>query len=210
MQRPHFRLILFQQGGNADFKVGGIEAYGNGIEIQEVHDLPASLPEFIEEPGEYVPDIGPCDLILTFVRQPDIACHIVQTANKKGIPVIAPGQHIPGAITPFTCCAMGRLAAAGRYGEQFGLPEFEVCLENGIIKELRVKRGAPCGATWFAAKKLVGMPVEKALEAMGREAQFCCVANPSAFDPITGKSQVHFAGDVHWVALKKAITQGSV
>lgn len=207
MQQPPFRLVIFQQGGNADFKVGGIEVYGNGIEIQTVHDLPASLPEVIDEPDEYVCLIEPCDLVLTFVKQPDIAAHIVSLANAKGIPVIAPGQHIPGAITPFTCCAMGRLASTGRYGEQFGLPEFEVFLEKDIIKEIRVKRGAPCGATWFAAKKMLGKGVQEALEAMGREAQFCCIADPSAFDPITGKSQVHFAGDAHWVALKKALTK---
>lgn len=207
MQRPPFRVVIFQQGGNADFKVGGIEAYGDGIEIQAVYDLPAFMPEFIEEPEEYVPNIEPCELVLTFVKQPDIACYIVQLANKRKIPVIAPGQHIPGAITPFTCCALGRLASTGRYGEQFGLPEFEVCLENGILKELHVKRGAPCGATWFAAKKVLGKTAKEALEAMGREAQFCCVADPSAFDPITGKSQVHFAGDAHWVALKKAISR---
>ncbi|MEZ0328462.1 MAG: DUF166 family (seleno)protein DfsP [Dissulfuribacterales bacterium] len=205
MSQPPFKIIVFQQGGNADFKIGGIEAYGEGIEIAAVHDLPASLPDFIENPEEYVSDIEPCDLVLNFVKQPDITVHIVNTANKKAIPIIAPGRHIVGAITPFTCCAMGRLASTGRYGEQFGLPEFEVSIENGIVKELRVKRGAPCGATWFAAKKIIGNTVEEALEAMGREAQFCCIADPSAFDPITGKSQVHFAGDAHWVALNKAI-----
>lgn len=205
MQKPPFRIIIFQQGGNADFKIGGIEVYGSGIEITAVHDLPSSLPEFIENPEEYLPEIGSCDLILTFVKQPDILAHIVTLANQKKIPVIAPGRHIQGAITPFTCCAMGKLASTGRYGEQFGLPEFEVVVEDGIIKDLKVKRGAPCGATWFAAKKMIGKRVEEALEAMGREAQFCCTADPSAFDPITGKSQVHFAGDAHWVALKKAL-----
>jgi hypothetical protein len=31
------------------------------------------------------------------------------------------------------------------------------------------------------------------------------VANPSRFDPISGKSPVHYAGHVHGAALQKAI-----
>jgi len=37
------------------------------------------------------------------------------------------------------------------------------------------------------------------------EVQFFCSADPANWDPIYGKSPVHFAGHIHDAALKKAI-----
>jgi hypothetical protein len=42
---------------------------------------------------------------------------------------------------------------------------------------------------------------------MGIESQFFCSANPAGWDPIYGKSPVHFAGKVHSKALAVAIEQ---
>jgi len=39
------------------------------------------------------------------------------------------------------------------------------------------------------------------------EVQFFCSADPAGWDPIYGKSPVHFAGHIHDAALKKAITK---
>lgn len=78
-------------------------------------------------------------------------------------------------------------------------------IEDGIIAELRVLRGAPCGATWEAGCKLLGMKVEDAMERIGLETQFFCIADPSSWDPLWGKSPVHFAAEVHTKALKRAI-----
>lgn len=66
-------------------------------------------------------------------------------------------------------------------------------------------RGASCAATWEAAKKIIGTPVEDAARKIGLETQFFCSANPGGWDPIYGKSPVHFAGKVHSNALASAI-----
>ncbi len=66
-------------------------------------------------------------------------------------------------------------------------------VEAGKIADITVKRGAPCGA----------------IIRMGLETQFFCTADPAGWDPIYGKSPVHFAGDVHAAALKKAINNRS-
>jgi Uncharacterized protein conserved in archaea len=47
-----------------------------------------------------------------------------------------------------------------------------VCLEDGLITGLEVVRGAPCGATWEAARKIVGMGAQEAIERIGLETQF--------------------------------------
>lgn len=70
---------------------------------------------------------------------------------------------------------------------------------------MEVLRGAPCGATWDAAKKLAGVAAEDAARAIGLEVQYFCSANPAGWDPIHGKSPVHFAGRVHSKAMLDAL-----
>lgn len=87
----------------------------------------------------------------------------------------------------------------------FGAPEFSVKIHDGIITQIEVLRGAPCGATWKAAKKMIGLETAEAIVRMGLEPQFFCSADPAGWDPIYGKSPVHFAGKVHSAALQKAV-----
>ena len=75
----------------------------------------------------------------------------------------------------------------------------------GKIERIQVCRGAPGGATWDAAKRVEGLPVEEAEVRIGLETQYFCSADPSGWDPMHGKSPVHFAGEVHIAALKKAL-----
>ncbi len=77
--------------------------------------------------------------------------------------------------------------------------------DGQTIQKVEVIKGAPCGATWEAAAKIEGMSIEKALTRFGLEVQFCCSANPAAWDPIYSKSPVHMAADVHSAVLKKAL-----
>ena len=73
------------------------------------------------------------------------------------------------------------------------------------VARVKVIRGAPCGATWDAAKRVEGLPVDDAIFRIGLETQYFCSADPSDWDPIHGKSPVHFAGDVHIAAFKRAL-----
>ena len=78
-------------------------------------------------------------------------------------------------------------------------------INDGRISGIDVVRGAPCGATWDAAVRMVGMPADEAIIRMGLEVQFFCTADPSGLDPIYGKSPVHLAGKLHSSALSKAV-----
>jgi len=91
-------------------------------------------------------------------------------------------------------------------GEQFGLPEYDVEVKDGRITGLHVKRGASCGATWQVIPRMIGVPADEALSTIGREIQYLCKADGSAFDPVSSKSPLHFAGKVHMMALKKAFS----
>lgn len=78
-------------------------------------------------------------------------------------------------------------------------------IADGKIGRITILRGAPCGATWEAAARVIGMAVEEAAVRIGLETQLFCTADPSGWDPIHGKSPVHFAGKIHTAALKRAV-----
>ncbi len=200
-----FEITVFEENGSGDYKIAGIQVYGKGIEIINVVNITELLPEIIDEPEEYIPSRIEGDLVLNFLKHPDLAEYLVQVCNRLSIPVIASNRHIPGAICPFTCCGLGKKKGLGAYGEQFGLPEYEADVENGRIAAIRVLRGATCGATWQVIPRLIGLTVQEALTAIGRESQYLCMADPSAFDPVSGKSMLHYAGELHSAALRRAL-----
>lgn len=204
---PPTRIVVFSQAGSGEAKVKGIRQYGRDIEISQVVDLPANLPGFIDEPEEYLPTAFSADLVLSFLKHPDLNDGLAAICRQKGIPLIVSGKKTRDALTPFTCCGLGQHKNLGHYGEQFGVPVLAVRVEGGKIVEYEVKRGASCGATWQVREKIIGLPVAEALTAIGREVQYLCFADPSAFDPVSGKSALHFAGEVHNLALKNALRE---
>ncbi len=40
---------------------------------------------------------------------------------------------------------------------------------------------------------------------MGLRSQFFCIADPSNFDPVSGKSSLHIAGELHGKAMRDAL-----
>ncbi len=200
-------IIVFVQGEAGRRKVEGIGKYGHDMVITDIREVAPFLPDFIEEPEEYISDDFSADLVLDYLTHPDLADYLVRLCNLKKIPVVSSGKKLKGAVTPFTCCGLVRDEKLGEYGKQFGLPEYEVIVKDGIITNVVVLRGAPCGATAEAITTFINCSVEEALTRLPREVQYQCVADPSGFDPVTGKSPVHFAGYVHRAALKKALAK---
>ena len=78
-------------------------------------------------------------------------------------------------------------------------------IADGKILKTTVLRGAPCGATWQAAARIIGASIEEAAVRLGLETQFFCTADPAGWDPMYGKSPVHFAADLHRAAFIKAL-----
>ena len=199
-------IFVFQQQGSGEHKIEGVQQYGAPIKITEIVSIDTVLPDFIEEPEEFISDDFTADLVLNFLKHPDLSQHLITLCEKKGIPVVSPGKKGEG-FTPFTCCGLGRSDKLGIYGEKFGLPEYKVTLEANRIVDICVVRGAPCGATWDALQEYIGCQVNDVLTRLPRQVQYFCSADPSGFDPVSGKSPVHFAGYVHIAALKKAVEE---
>jgi hypothetical protein len=201
------RIMVFQQNGSGEKKIDGLRKYGKNLFELEVINIDGMLPLVLDDTSAYLPEDISCDLVLDFLRHNDLSTDLADRCLKKNIPIIASGKKIVGkkAITPPTCCGLPKQSGLGSYGENFGAPEFEVEIEDGKISAVKVIRGAPCGASWEAAKRLIGHPAEDAVRKIGLETQFYCYADPSGWDPIYGKSPVHFAGKIHSKELQKAI-----
>jgi len=202
------RIVVFEQNGSGQFKIKGIREFGRNIVITDIFAVDTALPTFVEDPERYITDRFSADLVLDFFKHPDLSHYLAELCKRKGIPVVASGKKIAAAITPFTCCGLGRYKKLAAYSEQFGLPELYIVVTDGCIAEIEVLRGAPCGVTWQVVPRIIGRPVEEADYTMAREIQYLCAADPSKFDPLSGKSALHYAGDVHAAAVKKALKGG--
>ncbi|SPD75314.1 conserved hypothetical protein [uncultured Desulfobacterium sp.] len=201
------KILVFQQNDSGESKIRGVRKYGKDHFSLEIISIDTPLSQIIDEPQSYLPLDFNVDLVLDYLRHPDLSCALAQICAEKNITIVASGKKLRNkwAFTPTTCCGLSRHAGLGVYGERFGAPEFDVTISEGKIADVKVLRGAPCGATWEAVKRLKGVSISDAALRIGLETQFFCSANPAGWDPISGKSPVHFAGQVHCKALGKAL-----
>lgn len=197
------KIIVFQQNGSGKSKIEGIHKFGEKKFIIDTYDIDEPLPLVIDDTTPYLPDTIDADVVLDFLKHRDLSDDLSALCKKLNIPVVASGKKITTgeAICPPVCCALSRHVCLGDYGKLFGAPKIEVVIEKDIVKEIKVLKGAPCGATWHAAKKIKDMPIEKALTRFGLEVQFVCSADPASWDPLWGKSPVHVAADIHAAVL---------
>ncbi len=206
LHRPQ-RIWVYQQNGSALGKIKAIEQHSpDSIELNII-SIDDALPPVIDEAGDLLPDPAGADLVLDHLKHPDLSYLLAQRCRQLNIPVVASGKKPPmhEALTPRTCCALTQQKGLGPYGERYGQPVYRVSVENGIVQSVETTRGAPCGATWDAARRIVGLTVEEARIRIGLESQFFCVADPSSWDPIGGKSPVHVAAELHKAALATAL-----
>jgi len=206
VDRP-LKILVFQEGGRGESKVKGIQRYGKGQFDITLVTIDQPLPPVVDDASEYLPDTIAADLVLDFLKHPDLSHDLALMCQRMGIPIVASGKKttVDGTHTPPVCCALARHRELGPYSRCFGTPEFDVTVRDGKISEVTVRRGAPCGATWEAARRMKGRRVEEAPVRMGLDTQFFCTADPSNWDPIWGKSPVHLAADLHRAALVAAL-----
>ena len=97
-----FNIVVFEEHGSGEKKIQGIKRHGRGLEICKRYNIVENLPPIVDEPENYISEDFSADLVLDFLRHPDLSAHLVQVCKRKNIPVIASGRKHPGAITPFT------------------------------------------------------------------------------------------------------------
>ncbi len=201
------RIAVFQQNGSGENKIRGIGQFGGDRFIIETYDIDAPLPDLIEHSGGYLPETISADIVLDYLKHPDLSNDLWLLCEKLRIPVVASNKKslVKWPITPRVCCALPRREDLGEYGKLFGTPEFRVTVIDGRIAEISVLHGAPCGATWEAAKRTIGIRIEEAPVHIGLETQYHCTADPAGWDVMFGKSPVHFSAELHKSAMKNAM-----
>jgi hypothetical protein len=98
------KIIVFQQNGSAETKIAGIARFGEDRFDLEVISIDEVLPPVLDDASELLPDDVQADLVLDFLRHPDLSEDLARLCRRRDIPVIASGQKVRGrhVLTPPT------------------------------------------------------------------------------------------------------------
>jgi hypothetical protein len=97
-----FNIVVFEEQGSGEKKIQGITEHGTGLTISKRYNIEEGLPEVVDYPEDYIPEDFSADLVLDFLKHPDLSSHLAQVCKKKSIPIIASGKKHADAMTPFT------------------------------------------------------------------------------------------------------------
>ena len=86
------KILVFQQNGSGLSKIAGIEEYGKGLCHIKVFNVDQSLPLILDETGMYLPDTVRADLVLDFLKHPDLSYDLADLCFKGNVPVVASGK----------------------------------------------------------------------------------------------------------------------
>jgi hypothetical protein len=226
------RLLVFTQGQYGERILDNLKDRApQGWEIGHSR-LPENLPQILDDPQEVVSDLdftGDWGLLLFLGESPSafaLLPAIVERSQAKA--VIAPvddyawlplGQERQiraeleevgvNAVFPRTFCTLSLVGdrLIDEFAQLFGSPHLVVETEGGMVTKVDVRRGAPCGSTWFMAEKLVGSRVEEAGAKAGTLVQiFPCLASRRV-ERLLGDAPIHVAGNIAKKAVEKALVE---
>ena len=98
------KIVVFQQNGSGEKKIEGIRRYGNSGFTIEIVSIDETLPGVIDDAREYIPKDLRADLVLDFLKHPDLSQDLAEVCRDKNIPVVASGKkvRVNGVLTPPT------------------------------------------------------------------------------------------------------------
>ena len=98
------KILVFQQNGSGEKKIEGIRRYGNNRFALEIVSIDASLPPVIDDALEFIPQDIRADLVLDFLKHPDLSHDLAIVCRDRKIPVVASGKklRVNGVLTPPT------------------------------------------------------------------------------------------------------------
>jgi len=197
---------------NSDFRVSSIE-------------IPEELPDFIDAPKDFINGLYldksffSNDLIIAYTLHPDLTPEIIRLAGENGARavIIAGGAAKAGGWAEIeklslkyniniqiheNCCEIERCGdkTVDEFASCFGRPKVSITTKNGIITNVRVIRGAPCGSTWHMAKELTGINIKDAPAKAGLLIQqYPCRAQRGI------KGGIHKAAKLHKESIERAL-----
>jgi len=98
------KIVVFQQNGSGEQKIAGIRKYGGTRFNLEIVSIDTPLPAVIEDDQAYLPQDIQADLVLDFLKHPDLSHDLAEICSRLKIPVVASGKklRVKGIHTPPT------------------------------------------------------------------------------------------------------------
>lgn len=224
------RIFLLYQGEYGSRIVENLALHGFAPFIQGSYKFPNDLPNLIDDPSPYLPiSIPKADLIIALNIQPDLLLllpKIARLCEAKAaiIPVDRPEWLPPGletqlkkllsginveSVFPRPFCLLDRIGNPwiDQVADMLGRPRFKFTCEEGIIKQVEVLRGAPCGSTWHVAEKLVNKSFVEArtIAALALHTYPCLGSRQK--DPVLKDSIIHTSAYAILDAVDEAISE---
>ena len=97
-------ILVFQQNGSGESKIQGILKYGENLFSIKKVSLDENLPPVIDDAIKYLPSEIKADIVLDYLKHPDLSNDLAIMCRDRKIPVVISGKkvRIKGAITPPT------------------------------------------------------------------------------------------------------------
>lgn len=97
-------IAVFQQKGSGESKIRGILAYGKNRFCVEKYNIDSPLPDIIDDASDILPTSIEADLVLDYLKHPDVSHDLWELCDRLNIPVVSSGKNIQGrwVITPRT------------------------------------------------------------------------------------------------------------
>ena len=200
---------------------------------------PADLPAFIDNPDEYMPrKIPEADLCVASELHKDLLLELPNHLQKVGIKgLVVPIEDfamVPSGLRkqmedkcrdlgleyafPKPFCSLEPpkdMPTIARFVNEFriGRPSLEVVTANRggheVIDATVVRRSAPCGSTWYVAKRLIGIETESEIlyDAIAKaHHSYPCTATMNV-DPEAKEPILHIGGYIIREEVEKALKE---
>jgi len=98
------KIIVFQQNGSGEKKIAGIRKYGQNRFDIEIVSIDTPLSAVVDNPEVYIFGRIQAELVLDFLKHPDLSHELAQVCSRQNIPVVASGKKlkVKGVLTPPT------------------------------------------------------------------------------------------------------------
>ena len=220
-----------------DYCKYGVYTYVANIRAAVHLPDPSMLPAFIDDAEKYMPKrIPKADVCVSSGLHKDLLLelpnHLCRADVKALIVPIEDFAEVPSGLRrqmeekcgelglevalpkPFCSLEAGRdKPFVSRFLDEFniGRPSLEVSIVNTggseIIDSITIKRSAPCGSTWYVARKLIGVEVREEIirDAVAKaHHSYPCTAT-MAVDPEINEPILHIGGYIIREEVEKAI-----
>lgn len=176
----------------------------------------------VEIPNNVFKKLKDTEIILIYILHPDVIYELVRRISdgKKWIIVASWDgegfkkqlQAFKNVICPDLMCNIRKIGdkTFDKFASKIGKPKVEIKIKNGKLKDIKVLRTSPCGATLFVAnyikKKYINKKITKDLprEAGFKVQHYPCMA-PKINILVDNECKKQFASELHKEAFEKAL-----